>query len=81
MKAGLRTLLDGTYITSSKEKANSKTLIDCASNLITKEEKKSGNKNTTRSERKNGVDKRKTSAQKPSENTKGKTSNRKHEPL
>lgn len=29
----------------------------------------------------NGVDKRKTSAQKPSENTKGKTSNRKHEPL
>ena len=80
MKAGLRTLLDGTYIMSSKEEASSKTLIGCASSLIMKKEKKLGSKNTMTSRPKNGG-KRQTAVQKLSENARGETPSRKHEPL
>ena len=78
MKAGLQTLLDGTYIMSSKENVNSKTLIVCTSSLIMKEEKKPGDKITMTNRPKNGNGKQQTAVRKPSENTKGETPNRKH---
>ena len=48
------------YFMNSKENANSKTLIGRANSLITKKEKKLGNKNMMKSGRKNGDDKRQT---------------------